>query len=514
MNCLIYLRVSTKDQAKRNNEKEGYSLPAQRDACVKYIKERGWHFVDEYVDRGESARSANRPQLQEMLSRIKKDHSINAVVIHKIDRLARNMPDHVAIKAILQRHNVSLISVVENIEDSASGRLIEGIHALMAEFYSSNLAMETKKGMSQKAKRGGWPEMAPAGYLNLREFIGGRLIRTIGVDEERAPFIKLAFELYASGDYSLTELRDELVARGFKTRPTPKYPEAPISKSRLATILRNKFYIGIVEWRGAQYKGTHESLITKQLFDRVQVVLDSHDKAGERKRKHPHYLRGTLYCGECGSRLSSQLAKKEYNYFYCLGQKRRNGCKEPYVLDSDIEKQMEELYMRINLPDYRVKQLTELFQEEIVERQSKHAHEKQYIMDKLNKLNSKRTKLLDAYCAEAISLKLLSAEQQKIDDEEATLETRLEILKTSLDEFELVLNKAIKMASSCYLAYMKANPVKRRQLNQAFFKSISIKEKKIEEVVYTDLFDLLFRSSSNKNSLVAGTGFEPVTFGL
>jgi len=64
------------------------------------------------------------------------------------------------------------------------------------------------------------------------------------------------------------------------------------------------------------------------------------------------------------------------------------------------------------------------------------------------------------------------------------------------------------MASSCYLAYMKANPIKRRQLNQAFFKSISIKEKKFEEVVYTDLFDLLFRSSSNKNSLVVGTGFE------
>lgn len=113
MNYLIYLRVSTKEQAETDG-KEGYSIPAQRDACFRYIKERGWNFIDKYVDRGESARSSQRPQLQEMLSRIKKDPTIEAVVVHKIDRLARNLEDHVAIKAILKRKNVALISVAPN----------------------------------------------------------------------------------------------------------------------------------------------------------------------------------------------------------------------------------------------------------------------------------------------------------------------------------------------------------------------------------------------------------------
>ncbi|MDO8785027.1 MAG: recombinase family protein, partial [Syntrophales bacterium] len=72
MNCVIYLRVSTKEQAEKADSKEGYSIPAQRDACVKYIKEKGWELIDEYLDRGESARSAARPQLQEMLGRITK----------------------------------------------------------------------------------------------------------------------------------------------------------------------------------------------------------------------------------------------------------------------------------------------------------------------------------------------------------------------------------------------------------------------------------------------------------
>jgi len=135
MNCLAYLRVSTREQAE-----EGYSIPAQKEACNKYVKEKNWNLIDEFIDQGESAKSANRPKLQEMLVRIKEDKSIGVVIVHKIDRLARNMEDHVVIRAVLRKNDVQLVSVTENIEDSASGRLVEGILAAMAEFYSSNLA--------------------------------------------------------------------------------------------------------------------------------------------------------------------------------------------------------------------------------------------------------------------------------------------------------------------------------------------------------------------------------------
>ena len=110
MNCVIYLRVSNKEQA-QTDEKEGYSIAAQREACMRLIQEKGWKFVDEYADRGESARSAHRPSLQLMLSRIKKQKDVGAIIVHKIDRLARNMEDHVAIKAVLKRSGVQLVSV-------------------------------------------------------------------------------------------------------------------------------------------------------------------------------------------------------------------------------------------------------------------------------------------------------------------------------------------------------------------------------------------------------------------
>ena len=187
MRCVIYLRVSTREQAEHGEGEEGFSIPAQREACVRHIRDKGWDLVDEYVDRGESARSADRPQLQEMLARIAEDGNIDAVVVHKIDRLARNMEDHVAIRALLRRRSVTLVSVTENLEETASGRLVEGIHALMAEFYSANLASEIKKGMAQKAKMGGWPHPAPLGYTNVRETISGRQVAHIVIDPERAP---------------------------------------------------------------------------------------------------------------------------------------------------------------------------------------------------------------------------------------------------------------------------------------------------------------------------------------
>ena len=121
-----------------------------------------------------------------MLARIAEERDVDAVVVHKIDRLARNMEDHVAIRALLRRRSVALVSVTENVEETASGRLVEGIHALMAEFYSANLAAEIKKGMVQKAKLGGFPHGAPIGYLNVKEIVGGRQVARIVPDPDRA----------------------------------------------------------------------------------------------------------------------------------------------------------------------------------------------------------------------------------------------------------------------------------------------------------------------------------------
>ena len=183
----LYLRVSTAAQANRGHEPEGYSIPAQREACQAKAAELEAEVVAEYVDRGESAKTADRPELKALLARIEAERDLDLVIVHKIDRLARNRYDDATITYALHEAGVELVSVTENIDRTPVGSFMHAIVAANAEFYSANLAAEAKKGQLQKAKLGGTPGEAPLGYLNVRKVIEGREVRTVEIDPEREP---------------------------------------------------------------------------------------------------------------------------------------------------------------------------------------------------------------------------------------------------------------------------------------------------------------------------------------
>src|SRR5690625_4740786 len=180
-------------------EAEGYSIPAQRDACLRKAESLGTEVVAEFVERGESGSStAGRPELQRMLTHLA-EQPIDYVIVHKIDRLARSRADDAMITLQLQQSGARLVSCTESIDDTPSGMLLHGIMASIAEFYSRNLAAEVVKGSIQKAKSGGTVGKAPLGYLNIRQMVDGQETRTIDLDPDRAPLMVWAFEQYATG---------------------------------------------------------------------------------------------------------------------------------------------------------------------------------------------------------------------------------------------------------------------------------------------------------------------------
>ena len=497
MRCVIYLRVSTKEQAEKGEGEEGFSIPAQREACTRHIRDAGWDLVDEYVDRGESARTADRPALKEMLARIAEDRDVDAVVVHKIDRLARNMEDHVAIRALLRRRGVALVSVTENVEETASGRLVEGIHALMAEFYSANLASEIRKGLTQKAKMGGFPHGAPLGYHNIREIIAGRQVARIVPDPDRAPLITAAFENYSSGDWTLQRLAGELAHRGLTNRGVKGRQPAPITWQGLAKILANPAYTGIVEWKGVQHPGTHEPLVDPDTFRRVQELLSARAARGTRERKHPHYLKGLLHCGVCGRRLSIQHSKGRYTYFFCLGQKNdpAGTCRERYVSAEDLEDQVEDLYKRIQLPTAWADRLREEMQAEIIDRQAADAAQRELLTRRLTKAETRRRKLLDAYYAGAIDVPTLKAEQAAISGEIQATKDRLADLDANLGEWRDILELAATLATRCGDAYRKASDRTRKMFNTAVFERLHVKDGRLSDQEYRPPFDDIFNVS-------------------
>jgi len=256
--AVSYLRVSTRGQAERGGgADEGFSIPAQREANKRKAHSMGAIIGKEFVDRGASARSADRPELQNMLEYIRENRDrVDYVIVHKVDRLARNRGDDVDITRALQEADVQLVSASESIDDTPSGMLLHGIMSSIAEFYSRNLSTEVKKGIGEKVKGGGTPSKAPLGYRNIRGYDDkGRRDSRVEIDAERAPLIELAFNEYATGNWSLSALAEHMSDLGLATPATPKLPSRSVDKKMLHNIFNNPYYMGIVTYNGAQYQG-------------------------------------------------------------------------------------------------------------------------------------------------------------------------------------------------------------------------------------------------------------------
>jgi site-specific DNA recombinase len=307
-----------------------------------------------------------------------------------------------------------------------------------------------------------------------------------------------------------------MYAKGL-TSPYARRPGAPVSVSKLAELLANPFYLGVVQWGGARYEGQHKALIPQSLFDRVQETLRARDVAGVRQRRHEHYLKGLLHCGDCGRRLSLTLAKGRYLYFYCLGQRgiARTGCRQPYILAGDAEALVEDLYRRIQLPPSWVSRLTQELESEIVDRQAEASERRIVLTRTLAKLADERGKLLQAFYANAIPLDLLKAEQDRKGVADRAAQRALEATEGDLAGWQDVLRTAIQLAGKCHAAYLKARPSVRRRFNDAVLEAVYIKDRQISRTEFSEVFAPLFsRPSSNKALKVDPRGFEPLTFWL
>lgn len=480
--AVSYLRVSTRGQAERGGgHDEGFSIPAQREANKKKALSIGAIVGKEFVDRGASAKSADRPQLQAMLEYVKENADrVDYVIVHKVDRLARNRDDDSDIMRVLRECGVQLVSASESIDDTPAGMLLHGIMSSIAEFYSQNLATEVKKGMGEKIKGGGTVGRAPIGYQNVRYVDEkGREERTVIIDPERAPLIKLAFEEYATGNWTVADLADHLAACGLNTRATPKIPSQPVNLKTLHKVLVNPYYKGIVKYKGVEYQGSHEALVDTEMWDKVQSILASRLN-GERSLKHPHFLKGSVYCAYCGERmLVTNVTKKNgmvYPYFYCAGRHsgRRKDCKTHSVLISVVEEKIEKIYDSYQLPS-DVRLLLESHIEEIIAHEkAKYDKELDGLKGQKAKLENKRKKLLEAHYSDAIPLDLLKSEQQKIAKELAAIEHELKTHDMTFEQVKNNLRLTLDIVENCGDAYRNANDTVKKLMNQAIFNKLYI----------------------------------------
>ena len=477
--AVSYIRVSTKRQAEKGGTSEGFSIPAQKAANQQKAESMGAFVVKEFVDRGESAKTADRPALQEMLQYIK-DHTVDYVIVHKLDRLARNRADDVEISKALNQVDAQLISTTEAFDDrTPSGSLMHGVMSSVAEFYSNNLAHEVKKGMLQKVQSGGTPSKAPLGYKNLltRDEMG-REVRTVVVDEARAPLITRAFSVYAEGRHTVKQLAAELAAEGLTTAATPRIPSRAVNEARLNTILVNPYYKGLVTYNKALYEGAHTKLTDAKTWDKVQDIMKSH-RQGERTRKHPHFLKSTVWCGSCRGRLLVQVSRNStgdhYRYLMCGNRHaKRNNCQQRSVQIDEVEKQLEQYYSNIYFSESEKKSLKKLLLVELEKRRKEEVSSQGNIRLEKDKIVRKQKKLLEVHYADAITLELFKEEQSALQRAMNDIEAKLAALEQNYSSVTDTLESVLELAANAGKLYATAPEHIKRMLNQVFFEKVLV----------------------------------------
>ena len=332
--AVLYARVSSKDQ-----EVEGFSIPAQIKFLQEYAGKKGYTVVKVFTD-AETAKKAGRSQFNEMLNFIEQ-HDVQHLLVEKTDRLLRNMSDYVLIKRLISSSDISVHlckeSTILGREARSDEKLIFGIKAVMAENYIDNLSEEVRKGMLEKAAQGTYPSWAPYGYINTKT--NGK--KTIAINPEEAPYVKKMFELYATGNYSLQSLRKKMLDDGMIYRNGKSF-----YKSKVELILKNEFYTGVFYWSGRKYENaSHDPIISKELFNQVQAMFDKSGKSKSRKDLFPYT--NMITCGVCGCALTAEIKKEKYIYYRCTGYK--GNCKQKYIRQEALEDEFARLLSGIQI---------------------------------------------------------------------------------------------------------------------------------------------------------------------
>ena len=231
--AVIYVRVSTKEQT------ENLSLPTQLRACEEYCRREGFEVVDRFKEEGESAKTTDRTELQKLLKYCRTHKGkVHFVVVYNLTRFAREKYDHFALHAHLKSLGISLRSATEPIDDTSTGKLMEGVLAAFAQFDNDVRSERTRAGMRAALELGRWTFPAPLGYLNAPKWSGKSLIP----DPERAPLVRQMFEDFASGRFTKQEVLARVTERGLRTRRG-----LTVSPQSFGQMLHCTVYIGRIE---------------------------------------------------------------------------------------------------------------------------------------------------------------------------------------------------------------------------------------------------------------------------
>jgi site-specific DNA recombinase len=441
--AVIYCRVSTKDQL------QNLSLPTQQKTCGEYCQRNGYDVAEVFVEKGDSAKTADRTELKKLLAycRRNKGH-IGAVVVYSLNRFARELYDHHVLRLQLATLGITLRSATEPIDDSSAGKLMEGIIASMAQFDNDVRSERTVAGMKARLERGGWTFPPPLGYLKGRDTNGRK---TIVPDPDRASLITQAFEMYATGLYSKQQVL-ETVRRLDLTAKSGKR----VSAQTFNALLSKPIYAGILAvpaW-GIRQPGNIIPLVAKETFDTVQALLSGkRPMVKAHERNNPDFpLRHFVRCGRCDRPLTGSWSKGRngrYAYYRC----QNRSCKAVHIRREEMEQAFVEFLAQLQPKPEYLRLFSEIIIDVWKEKQAKATAMHQAAERQLKSLRERKQRLVEVFVYERKIDQMTYQEQlDKLNEQIALVEieerdARIEELdvQTAVSFGEYVLLNAVRL---------------------------------------------------------------------
>jgi site-specific DNA recombinase len=449
-----YIRVSTVKQGEK-----GSSLTEQRIAIEEHAKRHNLHIIEWFEER-ETAAKRGRALFDRMLKQLEQGKA-SGVVIHKIDRGARNLRDWADIGALVDK-GIAVHLAHESLDmQSRGGRLAADIQAVVAADYIRNLRDEVRKGFNGRLRQGLYPLPAPIGYLDQ----GKGQAKTH--DPLKAPLIERAFSLYATGKHNLFTLGNELYRLGLRNKRGGR-----VTRTGLSVILNNEFYFGIIFIRrtGERHLGVHEPIVRKELFDRVQSILRGRTNAVG--YKYSFTYRRTLTCTHCSYRLIAER-QKGHVYYRCQTKSCPKTCMREELIDSGFDDALRRLRMAPN----DLRNLKNEFEHLERERMSRYDDQVKSAKLQVAAIDDRRKRLIDAYIDRTISKDAFEERNAALLHERATAFELLEEVEKNPSLFTTRKNKFLELLSSLSINVIDENREEKRDRLKEITSNLAIDQK-------------------------------------
>ncbi len=399
-------------------DKQVLSIEAQI-AELKEFARREHLDIVEFVEEAKTAKMPGREQFAEVLKKIEKGHA-NGIVAWHPDRLARNSMDGGKIIYLLDTGKLLDLKFPTSwFENTPQGKFMLSIAFGQSKYYVDNLSENVKRGLRQKLRNGVWPAKAPYGYLNNPK------TRGIDIDQEKSKAIKRAFEIFAEGNHTFTDISKYL----YKFHLRRKNGK-PLHVNEIRQILSNKFYVGIMFYNGEYHDGNHKCFISKELFQKVQEEIQRRSKHFKKSYRFPFL--GLARCRECGAAITAEQHIKFYKttnrkvtYIYYRCTKKLGSCSQTPITSFEMEEQMRKVVSDVVLPQSWVEQwLKFLERDESVEKQSSETTI-QNLKTEIQEIDRKQNTLLDSYLDSVVDPETYKSKKNKMFETKLKLQEKI-----------------------------------------------------------------------------------------